>query len=488
MNFTKAIFLLIAVIFPTLLVAQNPVSGKFQLKGDLKSVNDKVKFVYLKSMDDDNLFFKLKVTKGRYRGEGTIDGPSFFQIFPGYAPGSKKSKANDKTLLIYLEAGKIAIVHSKTFANLKVFGSSTQNDYKKVKNAVEDQQKKGLPDAQINKLYLDFVKANPQSTYALFALSTFLDNSLLSDSTYYGDHELPLDVQGLYLRKRRMQKMNLKKIIPMFESIPEMYRQSAAGRNLNSRIEFAKIGEAHRPYFHSLDSLALLYLGGLKQGDLARSEELEIKMQVIKDQMNEQVSVPYIKNNPDSPINMDLMHWYSGGNFDDPGKVERVFSLVSDSLKKTPDGRNYQMRLALAMKTAIGLNAPDFTLPDTSGKPISLNSFLGKYVLVDFWASWCGPCRKENPSIIKTYAEYKDKGFEVLSVSMDTDRQQWLNAIAADGMNWTHLSDLKNPNEVVKLYDILGIPANLLISPEGKILAKNLTGAMLGQTLRSFIN
>jgi peroxiredoxin len=171
-----------------------------------------------------------------------------------------------------------------------------------------------------------------------------------------------------------------------------------------------------------------------------------------------------------------------------PSEVEPLFLTLSESARNSQAGLEMAARIEKAKQVGIGSVAPDFTQNDTLGIPVALSSFRGKYLLIDFWASWCGPCRQENPNVVAAWQKYKDKGFDVLGVSLDqpTGKERWMKAIHDDKLTWTQLSDLKYwKNEVAVSYGIQAIPQNYLLDPNGVIIGKNLRGEALQSKLAS---
>jgi thiol-disulfide isomerase/thioredoxin len=173
----------------------------------------------------------------------------------------------------------------------------------------------------------------------------------------------------------------------------------------------------------------------------------------------------------------------------DFASYEKISNYLAKNYSNSSVASQIINRANQLKKTAAGQPAPEINLPNPEGKNIPLSSLKGKVVLIDFWASWCGPCRKENPNVVKVYQQYKDKGFEVYSVSLDKDKNSWIEAIKKDGLIWpSHVSDLAYWNSsVVPQYGFTGIPFTVLIDKEGKIIAKGLRGAQLEEKLAALL-
>jgi len=195
----------------------------------------------------------------------------------------------------------------------------------------------------------------------------------------------------------------------------------------------------------------------------------------------------YIHERPDSYFSLTALEEVAGQDID-PSKIAPLFNSLSQRVRGTTAGLAFEKKLHEVSATSIGAIAPNFVQKDVRGRPVKLSDFRGKYVLLDFWASWCGPCRGENPNVVKAFQRWKGKNFTVLGVSLDSKKDAWLAAIRADRLSWTQVSDLQSwNNSAARQYGITAIPQNFLIDPKGKIVGKNLRGDALEERLKELL-
>ncbi|WP_249219679.1 peroxiredoxin [Chitinophaga sp. HK235] len=325
-----------------------------------------------------------------------------------------------------------------------------------------------------DRVTIDTIRLKPDGTYSIkldatrpqfYILNEFEEDRL---TVWANKENLRIDFRGMDTAFIRIKNP------------PYVYIQGSEENNLINQVNFI----VYRNYQSMIEIGRLQYKASLAK-DTALERAMQDQYGWLGDDMDERLKL-LVKMYPNTPVLLYVLDYLH------PRKdKELITAELGRLVKKYPyleEAKSKQVDMvkaeAIARKTAIGATAINFTQNNVSGKAIQLTDYRGKYVLLDFWASWCGPCRAENPNVLDNYEKYHKKGLEILAVSLDDKKAAWLKAIKDDGLTWEHVSDLKGwKNEVAKEYNIRAVPSNFLLDKDGKILAVNLRGEELTQKL-----
>jgi len=273
------------------------------------------------------------------------------------------------------------------------------------------------------------------------------------------------------------------------ELIMEVHKDSldkSIAKGTEAQDQFNAFKETFYPILQLSNNVWFEKQKAEKRHDLRTADSLKVWLDEYSRSMK-QIVIKQAQQNPSSIVSAYLVKEHLSID-PDPDVLIPIYSNFDSSVKNSFFGRQILKAIQAGKRTMIGLAAPAFKLRDKNGNMISLDSYKGKYTLVDFWASWCGPCRAENPNLVRAYNQFKSKRFDILSISLDDNEKAWLNAVSKDQLPWTQVSDLKgSKSEVKELYGIKAIPMNYLLDKEGKIIAKNLRGEELQQKLKEVI-
>jgi thiol-disulfide isomerase/thioredoxin len=284
----------------------------------------------------------------------------------------------------------------------------------------------------------------------------------------------------LATRMRYMQFFVENKAMTIEGNADSLYYSKVTGSA--TQDEFVKYNQSIEPIRASQYKL---FSELRKTENQALKAELQRKVDSI-DSVVDDRRKSYVKNNANSPVSVSLVEDVSiVGEY---GKVNEYFQLLSGQAKQTTTGKRLADRVEVLKRSTIGSYVKDFTMNSMDGKTIRMSDFKGKYLFIDFWASWCGPCRAENPNVLKAYENYKDKSFAVLGISIDDNTGKWKEAVEKDKMPWTQVLNNKgSENDVAAYYGIQAIPSTMLLDADGKIIALNLRGEKLHEELQKVL-
>lgn len=344
------------------------------------------------------------------------------------------------------------------------------------------------------------IKPEVQKVYISYASGghNVLDSAIVASNRFkfQGSINEPtrIDLRAGYDPKDKIKPSMSRDMITLFADPKEIEIKSvdsfsnATISGSPSNVEFEKLRAAAKPFEARVGSLMKQAAADKKAGNQTALDETETKLETLQTELKTKVYADYIRKNPNSPLAFFALQQFSGAIVENPEKTQELFNLLPQKVQQSPDGKRMTTLIRFSKLAPVGATAPAFTQSNTEGEPISLSDYKGKYVLVNFWASWCGPCRAQSPTLVKLYDQYKDQGFEIINVSLDKPgaKADWTEAIEKDKLTWPQVSDLRFwNNQVAQSYGVVALPQNVLVDKSGKIIAKNMTVEQMGRKLKT---
>jgi len=262
-------------------------------------------------------------------------------------------------------------------------------------------------------------------------------------------------------------------VISITGQLDSLYKANITGSQ--TQDEYMSFVDSNKPLSEEYSELYKEYQAASKAGSSEKIAELEKRADSIQNEMTN-LQKSFVKDNPASYVSPSIL-----GSLSYEMEAEEIESMINGldtAIAALPQIQSLKERVAMLKTVSVGQKAPDFIMNDVDGNPVALSSKIGpKLLLLDFWAAWCGPCRQENPNVVKIYKEFHKKGFDVFGVSLDQKKEDWVKAIADDKLTWTHVSDLQYwSNAAARLYAVNSIPSSFLLDETGTIIGRNLRG------------